>query len=67
MFHHQTTQILGVVDSAKTGMGRTKLVKATTFGEEGFWLHARLLKLTVMQWLHVNPNSDFSTFRHFFG
>ena len=20
-----------------------------------------------MHWLHVNPNSDFSTFRHFFG
>ena len=22
---------------------------------------------SFMHWLHVNPNSDFSTFRHFFG
>ena len=24
-------------------------------------------RLVYMAWLHVNPNSDFSTFRHFFG
>ena len=49
MFHHQTTQILGVVDSAKTGMGRTKLVKpyyvllARDFG----YIMLGFLKLTV--------------------